>query len=384
MSGNVLLVTQKNAEELSALRDALREDGYSLWIAADTATALQKARQDPPIAVILDADIQTDADLTLCQWLRTDPTTVAVKLLVTARSNTQRLAALEVGVDEFLTSPLDWAEVRTRLRTMQVGQSRRPSLEDFLSFTPDLVLGANPVDILGNADLLSHDLKNPVGIITSSLELLREFIQDRLDAGEPNVERELRLVENTLAASHRLLFLINDMIDLAKLEVDAFPITPQALDMAALTRDILAENAPAIAAKGISVTFEAPADLPPASGDHSLIRRICNVLLDNTLKFSQTGDHALLSLQADGTHVTLHLTDHGRPILPEHRDSIFERAVQWEAREQGGRTSVAMGLPFARAAARRMDGDVLASSNPADATTTFTLRLPRATRSATG
>ncbi len=378
MTGNVLLVTSQDAEDLLPLRAALREDGYSLWIVPDTETALQQARQDPPVAVILDIAIQSPADLTLCQWLRTDPSTVAVRLLVTAGSSEQRRAALAAGVDEFLSLPLDWVEVRTRLRTMRAGQSRQPSLEDFLAFTPDLVLGANPADILGNADLLSHDLKSPVGIITSSLELLRELIQDQVEAGHLDAEREQRLVDNALLASHRLLFLINDMIDLAKLEADAFPLVLEALDMAALIREVLEQNTPAMETKGISVTIQAPDGLPPASGDRALVQRLINALLDNTLKFSRAGDPVVATLHRQKEHIVLALTDHGRPILPAHQEAIFHRAVQWEAREQGGRTSVAMGLPFARAAARQMNGDLTASSNPADNTTTFCLRLPLA------
>ncbi len=382
MSGNVLLVSPLRAADLTPLREVLREDGYTLQTAADTETALQKARHEPPVAVILDADIQTDTDLLLLQWLRTDPTTVAVKLLVTADSSEQRLAALEAGADEFLTAPLDWVEVRARLRSMQAGQSRRPSLEDFLSYTPDLVLGANPVDILGNADLLSHDLKSPVGIVSSSLELLLELTRERSEEN-PSAARDQRLVENALQASRRLLFLIDDMIDLAKLEADAFPVTLEPLDMPALVRQVVTLNAAAIEARGITATVEAPPALPLASGDRTLVKRICNALLDNSLKFSGSDDRITWILTASDTHVAVTATDHGRPILPQYRDSIFERAVQWEARELGGRTSVAMGLPFARTAARRLNGDLTVSSRPADGTTSFSLYLPLASQPTT-
>ncbi|GEM_PF-1264567 len=378
MSGSVLLMSRADEQSLSALRSALREDGYELLAVTTVEDALQQARQAPPVALILDTDIQSASDLSLCHWLRTDPTTVAVKLLVTARTARQRLAALEAGADELLSAPLDWVEVRTRLRTMQVGNARLPSLEDFLAHTPDLILGGNPVDVLGNADLLSHDLKSPVTIIASSLELLKEYTQDRLHENDTEAEYELHLIDNALLASHRLLTLINDMIDLAKLEVDAFPLKRERFDLAALAREVVEQNGVAIAQKSITVTVQAPDSLPDVIGDRDMTARICNALLDNTLKFAHTDDRVILTLYAEGRYVILELVDHGRPIMPAYQDSIFERAIQWEARQQGSRTSVAMGLPFSRTAARRMDGDLTVRSDPTGSTTTFCLRLPGA------
>lgn len=380
MSGNVLLVSSLGAVGLAPLRKALRDDGYTLQVATDTKAALQMARQEPPVAVILDADIQTDSDLVLLQWLRTDPSTVAVKLLVTAATGEQRLAALEAGADEFLTAPLDWVEVHVRLRTMQAGHTRRPSLEDFLSYTPDLILGANPVDILGNADLLSHDLKSPVGIVSSSLELLRELTGERLNEDPAVLQRDLRLLENALHASQRLLFLIDDMIDLAKLEADAFPVSLEPLDLPPLIQRVLTLNMPAMESRGIRATVDVPPNLPKAMGDRSLVLRIYNALLDNSLKFSGSDGRISWALSADTAHVVTTVSDYGRPILPQYRDTIFERGVQWAARELGGRTSVAMGLPFARTAARRLSGNLTVCSKPAEGVTCFSLYLPLASQ----
>ena len=377
MSGHVLLVTRRSPQSHTLLLQALRAEGYALQVAADAESALLQARQDPPVALILESDFTTQDDLSLCQWLRTNPATVAVKMLVTARTTQQRLAAMEAGADELLIYPLDWVEVRTRLRSMGAGRARLPSLEDFLKFTPDLTLGGNAMDILGSADLLGHDLKSPLGIIVSSMEMLRELAQDSGLSGQA-AERGLVLREGVLLAARRLNFLIDDMLDLAKLEVDAYPLRIEPIDLEWIVQNVLHTNASAVARKRLSVTLEAPPDLPAASGDRDLVSRACNALLDVTLKFSSENDLARWTLGVDGPFVTAALTDHGRPMLADYRETIFERGVQWEARQQGSRTSVAMGLPFARAALRRMGGDLVITGNPADKTTTFCLRLPLA------
>ncbi len=378
MNANILLVSKRSGQTHHLLRQALRADGYSLQIVGDIETALTEARQNPPVALILESELTGQDDLALCQWLRTDPATIAVQMLVTTRTSQQRLAALEAGADELLTFPLDWVEVRTRLRSLRVERTRLPSLEDFLHHTPDLALGANPVDILGSADLLAHDLKSPLGIIVSSTEMLRDLAAERRPVTQADLDRQIMMAENILQAARRETFLINDMLDLAKLEIDAYPIRQEPVDLELIAHATVQANLTAIERKNLALTVNAAPDLPAASGDRELLGRVFNVLLDTTLKFASDGDTAVWTLAASNSQVTAALTDHGRPLLPEYAERIFERGIQWEARQQGSRTSVAMGLPFARAALRRMRGDLTASSNSTDNSTTFLLRLPLA------
>lgn len=375
---HVLLVTPADERSLAPLRRALRDEGYALRLASNAEAALEMARQNPPVAIILDVDIQSKNDLLLCHWLRADPATAAVNVLVTAPTPKQRLVALEAGADELLTPPLDWVEVQARLRTLQAGQAHQPRLQDTPRPTPDLLPGPDPADISDAIDMLNHDLNNPLGVAASSLELLREYAQDRWQENPQLSEQEMQLAENALLACRRLLFLINDMLDLTRIEAGVYSLNLEPLDLVAVAREVMAENAAAIAQKAITVTLEAAPPLPPAVGDYGLLKRICNALLDNALKFTHAQDQVTFFVQAKDAHLELHVCDHGRPILPAYQHSIFERVGQWDARQRGSRTSVALELPFARAAARSMRGDLLAYSDPTGQTTTFCLVLPRA------
>lgn len=374
----VLLMTPADERSLAPLRRALRDAGYSLRLAPNAEVALEMARQNPPVAVIMDVDIQSKHDLLLCHWLRADPATASVKVLVTAPTSRQRLAALEAGADELLTSPLDWVETQTRLRTLQARPGGQPGPQDTSRPVPDLLPGADPADISDAIDMLNHDLNNPLGVVASSLELLREYAQDRWQENPQLSEQEMQLAENALLACRRLLFLINDMLDLTRIEAGVYPIRLEPLNLVEVAREVMAENTAAIAQKAIMITLEAADPLPPAVGDYGLLKRICNALLDNALKFTQAQDQVTFSVQAKDAHLELLVCDHGRPILPAYQHRIFERVGQWDARQQGSRTSVALELPFARMAARRMGGDLVAYSDPTSQTTTFCLVLPRA------
>jgi signal transduction histidine kinase len=378
VTGSILLLTDSTPEALHTLREHLQHRDYTLTITHDMQSALQMARKNPPDALIVDMAFETRDDLALCQWLRTDPTTVAVRLLVAAASPHTRRAAIAAGADEVLVRPLDAEEIDIRLRTMQTGRTRLPDLETFLTHTPDLILGANPMDILGSADLLSHDLKSPIGIVISSLELLCDFASERVAQQLPDAEQELHLTENALLAARRQIRLINDMIDLAKIEVNAYPIHPQPLALPTILHNVITSQATAINRRGVQITLIAPPDdFPQALGDLALVQRISHALLENILKFTRSGDVAEVHFSATPDHIQVGFSDSGRPILPAHDRAIFDRSIQWEARQQGGRSSVAMGLPFARAAARHMNGDLRAHSSAADKRTTFCLELPR-------
>jgi signal transduction histidine kinase len=378
LNASILLVSKRSRQTHHLLRQALRADGYGLNVVGDIETALTEARQNPPIALILESELTGQDDLALCQWLRTDPATIAVQMLVTTRTSQQRLAALEAGADELLTYPLDWVEVRTRLRSLRVEQSRLPSLEDFLHHTPDLALGANPVDILGSADLLAHDLKSPLGIIVSSAEMLRDLAEERLPPDQVALDRQSMMLENILQAARRETFLINDMLDLAKLEIDAYPIRQEPVDLELVAHTTVQANAAAIERKNVHLTVNASPDLPAASGDRELIGRVFNVLLDTALKFASGGDTVVWTLADSG----------GRsPPRCRSRPSPAPGVCRAHLRAECPVGSPPAGQPDQRGdgpalcarALRRMGGNLTASSILCDNSTTFLLRLPTCT-----
>ncbi|MFC1959243.1 ATP-binding protein [Chloroflexota bacterium] len=365
---HILLVTAPPVDQ--QLCATLLETGYTLAVAHDCLSARQQAQNQPPQITILALDIQMEPAQTLCQWLKTR---TAAQVLVAASTAEQRSDALQCGADELVGHPLETVEVQHRLHTLQaIANVYTPAP----AVKTNPLLGAETTEILGNVDLLSHDLKSPLGIIVSSLELVREFQRNNVDANNPDAALEARLSENSLLASHRLLNLIDDMIDLAKLEVNAYPLTLHPVDLPSLVQHVLNTNAIAIQHKGITIETTYPDSFPEVNGEAGLINRIVTALLDNTLKFTTESQQATITFTTQGNAAFLQLSDTGRPILPDYAAAIFGRSGQWEARQKGGRSSVALGLPFAHAAAQLMNGDLTASTDLTTRTTTFVLRLP--------
>jgi len=300
---------------------------------------------EPLLAILINYPLTET--ISLCSDIRQINRHISL-LAVTPNNSEARLAVLQAGADDVLTSPLDWIECRLRLphRTRHISSEAS-------------AWG-------GVADSLLHDLKSPLATIISSLELLRELTHE--DTTYPGY-----LVDNSLLAARRQNFLIEDLLDYMLLQSGSIPLTLAPTSVQEVMDILLGKITDPVKVKEMVFTHEVPANLPPVQADKDLLVRVLNALIDTTLKFCTR--HSTLKIQAssDEIGVMIRLMDNGRAILPEYDDDIFDLPQQWQARREGSRTSVAMSLPFARAALRAMGGDVVAFSN--EEWTTFTVQL---------
>jgi K+-sensing histidine kinase KdpD len=362
---DLILVADDVTDDLNRLRDALGRLGYHVITVRSGEDALAHAQKHLPSTVIVDLLMSGSDGLEVCRRLRQDRLTAAVPIIAvtTATDPQMRLAALEAGADELLTHPLDWVEARTRLHSLRLDAERE-------SKTPTPVFTSPRAERAGIADLLDHDLKSPLAIITGALGLLAE-------ASRPaNMESERRLVQSALAAVRRQVRLIDDMFDLVRLEANALELRVESVDVVHLVAETLAEAEGAIESKRLRVINRLPADLPPAAADTKLLQRVLLSLIDNALKFSIQGGTLTIDARANSHTLTLTLTDTGRALLPEYAPVIFDWAIQRRARWDGSRTSVALGLPFCWAAVKAMGGNIGAHSSDDGSHTTFTIELP--------
>ena len=371
VSRDLILVVDDLAENLALMRTQLEGLGYHVVTAPDAETAMAHIEAELPRAVIIDLLMPGVDGLEMCRRLRQNPRTAALPIIaVTAATDPKmRLQALRAGADEFLARPLDWVELHVRLRALRLG------LEGKVPMPAAEV--PRPSDSEGAIDLLAHDLKSPLSIVMGVLELF-----DHSDvAADPTVSN--RLMRRALEASQRQMRLIDEMIDLLRVEAGVLEWNCEAVDLSGVVARALTEATGAIEAKRLHVIDHVPDDLPPVAADADLVRRVLLSLIDNVLRFSLQGGTLQISAAVAGAPAqpvcVLEMADDGRPVLPAYTEAIFDRAAQWRARRDGSRSSVALGLPFCRAALQLMGGEVAVRSVAARADgsqTVFTLTLP--------
>jgi two-component system sensor histidine kinase SenX3 len=212
---------------------------------------------------------------------------------------------------------------------------------------------------------VSHELKTPVG----ALALLAEALQDE-DDGE--VIR--RLVSRVHAESMRLSRLIDDLLDLSRIEDDETPRRdPVAVDTV-VTQAIERVQSVADSAH-IEIHFTEAADSPVVAGDSRQLVSAMQNLLENAIKYSDPGSRVEITVRTKPGFAEIDVRDHGIGIPARDLDRIFERFYRVDrarARDTGG---TGLGLAIVRHVADNHRGRVTVSSQEGDGST-FTLALP--------
>lgn len=217
---------------------------------------------------------------------------------------------------------------------------------------------------------VSHELRTPLSSIIGFAELLRESASDQ--GG-----RQFRYAENIMSSGRMLLGLINDLLDLAKIEAGKLDLHISDINLGELLDNLIDFVRPLADKRSLQLSSSVPAVTPPLRSDAGRIQQILYNLLSNAIKFTPEGGVVELTLEAlpDGT-VAIHVRDTGIGIPPEKIETVFETFRQLDGsvtREYGG---TGLGLAISRDLSRLLGGELTATSEPGRGST-FTVVLPR-------
>ncbi|MEZ4295455.1 MAG: ATP-binding protein [Polyangiaceae bacterium] len=217
---------------------------------------------------------------------------------------------------------------------------------------------------------VSHELRTPVTAITTAVEtLIAGALGDPVDAAE--------FVEMIERNARRLRRLVDDILDLSKIEGKAYKLSPHVQDLHPLFAGVRRLVEDAAGRRGMRVSVDAPEDIEAYIDRHAFEQVIGN-LLDNAVKYA--GDGATLTVRArtEGDHTIVSVSDTGAGIAPQHLDRLFERFYRVDtgrSREMGG---TGLGLAIVKHLVEAMGGSITVQSALGRGTT-FTLQLHRAT-----
>ncbi|OYV01873.1 MAG: hybrid sensor histidine kinase/response regulator, partial [Burkholderiales bacterium PBB5] len=219
---------------------------------------------------------------------------------------------------------------------------------------------------------MSHELRTPLHGLLGMLSLLKDSPRD------PSAGQWLGTADDS--ASH-LLRLLDDILDLSKLESGTLTLSPAPVHLATLLREVQALMQPAASAKGLNLQAELDPSLPShVRLDGTRVRQVLFNLLINAVKFSDSGVIVLrcrrhLGGGADGVRLEFDVADTGIGMDPQMVARLFRRfsrADDPRARQQGG---TGLGLAISRNLARLMGGEIVVRSTPG-AGSVFSFRCP--------
>ena len=215
---------------------------------------------------------------------------------------------------------------------------------------------------------MSHELRTPLNGVIGYAQLLER--DPRL---APDQRERINIIHRS---GEHLLRMINEVLDLAKIEAGKLDLRPAPFVLPELLRDVTAAHAPAAAAKGLSFSVESAPDLPSwVEGDAAKLRQVLDNLLGNAIKFTARGRVILLArLSAPSGDLQFSVTDTGPGITPEDQARLFQPFEQARATRPAA-PGTGLGLAISRAIVERMGGTLTLVSAP-DRGSTFTARVP--------
>jgi PAS domain S-box-containing protein len=221
---------------------------------------------------------------------------------------------------------------------------------------------------------VSHELRTPLTSIAGSLGLIAA------EAGGPLPDKAMRLISIAQANSQRLVRLINDVLDVEKLESGKLPFQFTPVDLSDVaTRAI--ESVHGYADQlGVDVRL-ALAEPAPVRGDPDRLVQVVTNLLSNACKFSPKGGVVTVSVSQEGEQAVLSVADHGPGVPEAFRDRIFSRFAQADSSDARSKSGTGLGLYIAKEIAERHGGRLWYESQPGGGAL-FSLGLPLQTDAA--
>lgn len=435
-----VLIVEDSLTQAEKLKYLLEEQHYVVTAATNGKEALEAARKHPPSIIISDIVMPEMDGHTLCKEIKADKTlqNTPVILLTSLSGVEEVLKALECGADGFIRKPYEASELLSRIhyilvnREMRTGDSMQWGAEIYLSGKRYFITAERQqiLDLLfstfmdavqinrelelkqrelvqlagqleeklgelaaANRELevrgheleratevksrffasMSHDLRTPLNAIVGFSDLLAQET-----AGQLN-EKQKRFVHHVGNGGRFLLQLINDILDLSKLESGQLDLNCEEFLVEAAVPEVLSSLTPLATAKKIELKSAIEPGLK-VSADPLRVKQVLYNLLSNAIKFTPEGGVVQVQASRNGGHAKLSVTDTGVGIRPEDRAVIFDEFRQvgeGSAKKEG----TGLGLAIAKRLVEQHGGEIGVESEVGNGSRfTFTLPLVEALR----
>ena len=346
-AGPLVLVADDVPANVELLFDQLHTLGYRTIGAYDGPSALSACFDNNPDLCILDVsmpagDLGVDTRSTgfeVCRRIKRDPRTSRIPVIfVTAMNDTtDRVRGIEAGGDDFLTKPHNRLVLGARVRSLLKLKGATDALET--SYRKLRELEKVRDDLM---KMIVHDLKTPLTSVLATLELLGDGVFGELS------DDQKRALGEAEGKSEDLLALIEDILEVARIEEAAVQLSLEPIAPAALVSELMHEWSHRFQQEGTHVSARVDDDTPLFNADKALLKRVFSNLIQNAVSHSSKTVELSITARQSGDSVLFTFADNGPGIPPEYHEVIFRKFGQVASGITPRVRSSGLGLTFCK------------------------------------
>ena len=357
-----ILVVDDTPANLQLLVGMLKDQGFKVRPVPSGEMALRAVQASRPDLILLDITMPGMDGYEVIARLKADESTRDIPVLfISALNDTaDKVRSFQAGGVDYITKPFQLEEVEARVRTHLELCRQRVALER--SYAQLRQLERLRDDL---TQMIVHDMRSPL----VGLQLSMEVLSFSDVAREPSNADMLRNANQAIAV---LIQMVNQVLDVSRIESGSLKVNRGSCDLVALVRDVL-ESSRILAGEKLLTADVDGNVLAEADGD--LIRRVLENLVGNALKFTPAAGAVRVSVRETPDGARIEVTDNGPGIPPEDHQRIFEKFGQLEGRQKFRGSG--LGLTFAKMAVEAHGGAIGVISAPGKGST-FWFKIPAA------
>jgi signal transduction histidine kinase len=366
-------------DDIEANRDLLSRRleglGYCVATAATGRQALDMLAEHPYDLVLLDIMMPEIDGFEVLATIKSDERLRHIPvIMISALSESESVArCIEMGAEDYLTKPFNPILLKARVGACLGKKLARDREMELLrgaqeSYRELLKLEALRDDL---THMIIHDLRTPLTSVIAGLQTLDVV-------GELNSDQH-EMLGIAVSGGESLVGIINDLLDIEKLESGSMPLVCSMQSPATLVADAVRYVASLAEAGQLMLLWDAQEDLPSVWLDQHKVRRVLVNLLGNAIKFTPAGGSVTATARVgeDEASMVFSVRDTGEGIPAEAFGKIFEKFGQVASRQGGQTNSTGLGLTFCKLAIEAHGGQIGVESTPGEGSNFwFSLPLP--------
>jgi signal transduction histidine kinase len=360
-----ILIVDDNPQNLHLLGKVLQENSYEIEFATSGIAALDWLKVKQFDLILLDINMPGMDGFEVCRRIRSDKAFdfVPVVFLSAETERESILKGFELGAQDYVSKPFDSRELLVRIRTHL---ALRVTLEK-LEIEKER---AQSADNLKSAFLatMSHELRTPLNSIIGFTGILMKE-----KPGPLNDEQKKQLSMVQSSARH-LLTLINDVLDISKIEAGQLKINYQNFNLPDLINKVVESNKPFAEKKNLGITVSIDKNINKFTSDNLRMQQILLNLVNNAIKFTETGT-INIKCESVGNYVRIQITDTGIGIENDKIDQLFKPFTQIDTGLLRKYEGTGLGLSICKKLIELLNGKIEVESRFGSGST-FTVTLP--------